>query len=410
MKSEEGAARTLAAWALSLDPSTEDLALANRALVDTVAVGLAAHNHPIQRVSASLSEVGRWAVACHILDFDDLHMPTTTHISTVCVPVALAEGGGAAAYLAGAGVMARVGLWLGWRHYSRGWHATTTTGALAAAATAAYSRGFDNEQMARALALAVPAAGGVQRSFGTDAKSLQVGFAAEAGVRAATLVEAGATAEPAAVDVWLSLLGGEVGELPEDTAAVPGGLAIKMYPCCYALQRPTAAVSELAGTVAPEEIRRIVVRTPAGTVTPLIHKRPKTGLEGKFSMEYAVAAALLDAHQGFASFSDDAVLRPAAQRLVERVEVELTEGGDWLLAGDVEVELHTDSGTRSTSLGFPPGSPQRPPSAEELARKIEDCLVGLDVDRGAITWDGSGEIFRMHLAPKHGHAGQGRAT
>ena len=196
-----GTARALAEWAIALEPSADDLVLADRSLTDTVAVALAAHDHPILEVAASLSEVGRWAVACHILDFDDLHMETTTHISTVCVPVALAGGGDARAYLAGAGVMARLGLRLGWKHYTLGWHATTTTGAIAAAATSAYTRGFDAEQMAQAMALAVPAAGGVQRSFGTDAKSLQVGFAAEAGVRAATLVEAGATADTSAVDV-----------------------------------------------------------------------------------------------------------------------------------------------------------------------------------------------------------------
>lgn len=394
-----GAARILAEWAAGMEPSAEDLALADRSLTDTVAVGLAAHDHPILQVAASMSEVGRWAVACHILDFDDLHMETTTHISTVCVPVALAAGGSAEAYLAGAGVMARLGLWLGWRHYALGWHATTTTGALAAAATAAYARGLDVEQTARAMALAVPAAGGVQRSFGTDAKSLQVGFAAEAGVRAATLVEAGATADVSAVDVWISLVGGEAGSLPDDQAAVPGGLAIKMYPACYALQRPTAAVAGLARQVDPASVRRVVVRTPAGTVTPLIHARPRTGLEGKFSLEYAVAAALLDEHQGFASFSDAAVLRPEARRLVELVEVQLTEGGDWLLAGDVEVEVHTDAGTSTARLSFPPGSPQRPPTAEELARKTEDCLSGLEVRPEDLSWGAGADLLRRHLAP-----------
>jgi len=394
-----GAARALAEWAVAVEPSADDLALADRSLTDTVAVALAAHDHPILEVAASLSEVGRWAVACHILDFDDLHMQTTTHISTVCVPVALAGGGDSRAYLAGAGVMARLGLWLGWKHYALGWHATTTTGAIAAAATAAYARGFDAEQMARAMALATPAAGGVQRSFGTDAKSLQVGFAAEAGVRAAALVEAGATADTSAVDAWLALMGGEMGAPTQDDAVVPGGLAIKMYPACYALQRPTAAVSALSDDVDPATVRRVVVRTPEGTVTPLIHHRPRTGLEGKFSLEYAVAAALLDDHQGFASFSDEAVLRPEAQRIVELVVVELTEGGDWLLAGNVEVEVQTDAGTTTTSLGFPPGSPQRPPTAEEFARKVEDCLSGLDVGPGDLTWASGADLLRRHLRP-----------
>jgi 2-methylcitrate dehydratase PrpD len=325
-------------------------------------------------------------------------MPTTTHISTVCAPVALATGGGAPAYLAGAGVMARVGTLLGWSHYSAGWHATTTTGALAAAVTAAHARGLDAEATARAMALAVPAAGGVQRSFGTDAKSLQVGLAAEAGMRAATLVAAGASAEPGAVDAWLTLLGGRPGpvEAPRGPA-VPDGLAIKIYPCCYALQRPIAAVADLAGGLDAAAVRRVVVRTPAGTVTPLIHARPSTGLEGKFSLAYAVAAALLDEHQGFTSFTDEAVRRPAAQRLVDLVEIELSEGGEWLLDGEVEVEIHTAEEVRTGSLAYPPGSPQRPPSPEQLDRKIADCLTGLALEPGDLTWETGADLLRRHL-------------
>ncbi|MGI5175056.1 hypothetical protein ACQEVZ_01800 [Dactylosporangium sp. CA-152071] len=98
-----GAAHALAGWAAALDPSAEELALADRSLVDTVAVGLAAHREPVIGITADLPEEARWAFACHILDFDDLHMPSTSHISTVCVPVALALGGGARTYLAGAG-------------------------------------------------------------------------------------------------------------------------------------------------------------------------------------------------------------------------------------------------------------------------------------------------------------------
>ena len=393
-----GAAHALAQWAVAFEPTHDDLALADRSLTDTVAVALAARTHPIRRVTTSLSEVAQWAVASHVLDFDDLHMESTTHISTVCVPVALAEGGGAHAYLTGAGVMARLGQWLGWEHYSAGWHATTTTGALAAAATAAAARGFDEDRTARALALAVPAAGGVRRSFGTEAKSLQVGFAAEAGIRAADLVAAGATADPSVVDLWLDLVGGTQGSLDAEGPAVPGGLAIKKYPACYALQRPTAAVAGLAEDVDPTAVRRVVVRTPAGTVAPLIHSRPRTGLEGKFSLEYAVATALLDDHQGFAAFSDEAVARPEAQRLVELVETELTPGGEWLLSGEVEVEVHTDTGTATTSLAFPPGSPQLPPTEEQLARKVEDCLSGMDLGAADLTWQTGADLLRSHLS------------
>ena len=394
------AAAALADWALALVPTDEDRALADRALLDTVAVGIAAREHHILRVGASLTDGGRWAAACHVIDFDDLHMPSTAHISTVCVPVALATGGGAAAYLAGAGVMARVGTALGWRHYSAGWHATTTSGALGAAVTAAFALGLDAERTARAMALAVPAAGGVQRAFGTDAKSLQIGFAADAGIRAAELAAAGATADLSAVDAWLRLVGGDPEALTLDGPAVPGGLAIKMYPACYALQRPITAVRSALGAGErpdPESVRRITVRTPSASVQPLIHHRPQDGLQGKFSLEYAVATALLDEWQDFEAFGDDAVRRPAAQRLIGLVEATLDDHGDSLLSGQVDIEVHTDDAVLAGSLEFPPGSPQRPPSEEELARKVATCLEGSDVDAAAITWDGAGNLLRRTL-------------
>src|SRR6478672_580810 len=196
-------AERLARWAAELEPSDADLALAHRSLVDTVAVALAAAGHPIARPAAELDRAGRWAAHAHVLDFDDLHMASTAHLSAVCVPATLAAGGDARAYLAGAGVMARLGTALGWPHYSRGWHATCTAGAPGAAAAAAVADGAGPEGIATAMALAVPAAGGVQRAFGTAAKSLQVAFAADAGVRAARLAEKGATADPRALHQWM---------------------------------------------------------------------------------------------------------------------------------------------------------------------------------------------------------------
>jgi 2-methylcitrate dehydratase PrpD len=393
----------LAQWAHDLQPSPEDSELAERSLLDTVAVALAARDHPVTRLAAMLPEGARWAVAAHVLDFDDLHMQSTTHVSAVCVPAVLAQGGGARAYLAAAGVMARLGNALGWPHYSAGWHATCTAGAPASAVGAAVALGLRPEQIVTAIALAVPGAGGVQRAFGTDAKALQVGFAVEAGIRAATLAAAGARADPAALDQWLSLVGGDPARadlVDLSGPAVPGGLAIKIYPCCYALQRPVSALDELlqSGRLDPAEVSRVVIGTPEGTVTPLIHHRPDTGLQGKFSIEYAVAAALLDGYPGFASFTDDAVRRPAARRLVELVEVKTEPGGTWLLDGELTAEIHTASGgVAQISQQFPPGSPDRPASAAQLQAKVADCVAGLAVDLSALTWPGAADLLREHV-------------
>ena len=241
----------------------------------------------------------------------------------------------------------------------------------------------------------------MQRAFGTDAKSLQVGFAVEAGIRAATLAAAGASADdPALDDVDATGRRGRRPRLDLTGPAVPDGLAIKIYPCCYALQRPISALAALAGAAGLDaaDVQRIELRTPEATVVPLIHHRPDTGLQGKFSLEYAAAAALLDGYPGFASFTDEAVRRDAARRLAGLVETELEPGGDWLLDGELQAEIHTGNGAvYDAVLQFPPGSPARPPSAEQLSAKLADCVAGLDTDWTDWNWQSAAEVLRRFL-------------
>jgi 2-methylcitrate dehydratase PrpD len=254
------------------------------------------------------------------------------------------------------------------------------------------ARGLDAEGVSRAIALAIPAAGGVQRAFGTAAKSLQVGFAADAGVRAAKLAQTGASADPLALEQWMRLVGGNPDAIDLDGPGVPGGLAIKPYPCCYALQRPIAAVATLADGPLADGVRRIAVRTPAASLAPLIHHDPSTGLEGKFSVEYGIAAALLDGTPGLDSFSDEAVRRPEAAGLMEVVEVTATDGGDHLLTGEIEIEIETgDGAAMRTALALPPGAPERPMTDEGLRAKLERCGAGELAD---LAWESAVPVLR----------------
>jgi 2-methylcitrate dehydratase PrpD len=396
-------------WAVRYTPDPDDRALAQRSLLDTLAVTLAAREHPIRPIADTLPDAARWSVLGHVLDFDDLHVPSTTHISAVIVPAVLAAGpedSGRAvrAYLAGAGVMARLGTRLGWPHYSAGWHATCTAGAPAAAVAAGTLWGLSPDQLAVAMALAVPAAGGVQAAFGTQAKSLQVGFATQAGVRAAALARAGAGADPRALDEWFRLVGGTPGSV-DDAPAVPGGLAIKLYPCCYAMQRPIAAVRDLRARLNQDsldgDIERVLVTTPRATVQPLIHDRPRTGLEGKFSMPYAIATAILDDYPGFGSFSDEAVNREPAQALMTTVETDYGPGDPGragLLDGTVAISVRLANGRElRTELALPPGSPDRPPSAADLDRKLAACGPDVPALLAGLTWPAAAALLRATL-------------
>jgi 2-methylcitrate dehydratase PrpD len=296
--------------------------------------------------------------------------------------------------------MARIGSLLGWQHYAAGWHATTTAGAPAAAVGAAVSLGLGPDAIATAIALAVPAAGGVQRSFGTLAKPLQVGFAAEAGVRAARLAANGAQADPRALDQWLELMGVDGEAIDLDGDAVPDGLAVKLFPCCYAMQRPIALIRELDLTgIDPAAVNRIVVRTPEATILPLIHPSPMNGLQAKFSLHYAVAVTLLDRAPGFDSFTDAAVRRPAAAALMSKIVVETSPGGDWLLDGELEMTIEfSDREAVTSRLKLPPGSPTRPPSADDMRGKVERCCPDLAGDVMELEWSAAPGLLDKHLS------------
>ncbi|HZN16728.1 MAG TPA: hypothetical protein VFB84_00795 [Micromonosporaceae bacterium] len=157
------------------------------------------------------------------------------------------------------------------------------------------------------------------------------------------------------------------------------------------------------------EVARIVVRTPAATVQPLTHHRPRTGLEGKFSLEYALAAALLDDYPGLSGFTDEAAGRAAARELVERVETHLTPDGSGLLAGELELELVLTDGTvRRAAVALPPGAPDRPPIADQLHRKTKDCAGDRHPQLAALTWPEAPGLHHEALQGQHRPGGTGK--
>ena len=149
-----------------------------------------------------------------------------------------------------------------------------------------------------------------------------------------------------------------------------------------------------------DDVRCVTVTAPQAALQPLIHHRPVTGLEGKFSLEYAVAAALLDERPGLASFEDPAVVRPEARALIERVRTVTggNNGDDGLLVGSVAVEMTLDGGrVLSASVDVPSGAPGRPLSSADLQAKVTDC-AGADADQvTALRWDAAADGLRRLL-------------
>ncbi|TKC86017.1 MmgE/PrpD family protein [Trinickia terrae] len=262
--------------------------------------------------------------AGHALDYDDVHSSVRGHPSTVLLPALFAlaqtERRSAydllAAYVVGVETMARLGLALGSRHYERGFHNTATLGALGAAAAASFLLGLDAAAIDNALGLAATQAAGLRLQFGSEAKPLHAGQAARAGLLSARLAAAGLQGSPAALDgpEGFFAVFGDGAAQPERALEgwgapwqiVAPGLYFKPWPCCTATHYAVHAALTLreAHRLAPGDIERAVVTFPPGGDTPLSHRAPSTGLEGRFSVEYALAAALIDGALSVATFAD----------------------------------------------------------------------------------------------------------
>jgi 2-methylcitrate dehydratase PrpD len=123
---------------------------------------------------------------------------------------------------------------------------------------------------------------------------------------------------------------------------------------------------------------------PPGGMRVLTYPRPATGLEGKFSLPYTLAAGALDGKYTLASFTDAAVRRPEIARLYERIEA----AEDPSCRGDdpdfdkrssgsrgfVEIEVKLRDGRSDrVRVDKAPGAPGRDMTWDELAEKFMDC-------------------------------------
>ncbi|WP_144640468.1 MmgE/PrpD family protein [Bordetella genomosp. 13] len=428
--SDPTVSRRIAAYACRFDPHSLDAAQrrqVGRALIDTVGVALAGHAEPASRLfyrhatargghDARATAWGQRApmpveeaalyngVAGHVLDFDDVNSPLRGHPSIALLPplVALAEARGldgrrlASAYAVGFEVMVRLARAMVQDHYARGWHATTTLGGIGAAAACCHLLGLPQAQTVNAIGLAVAQASGSRINFGTMAKSFQAGHCGASAVRAALLAELGVDGAPDALDgaEGFATLYGSGEDLmqalqglgDDELELTSSGIDIKKYPMCYAAHRSLDGMLALRaehGLVA-DAITAVHVRSNRRAMVPLIHDRPQTGLEGKFSMQYAMATALLDGHVRLSSFTDEAVRRPAAQALMPRITCSEDDGPQTPRWNTLAVTL-ADGTVLHKEIRQLRGSAASPLSDDELHEKWRDCLdyAGADGDGDA---------------------------
>jgi len=412
----------LAGWAAAMPPLPEAAGREARlAIVDTLACMIAGAGEPqtLRALAAvragAMSGPSRAVVAdlalpeaaaallngtaAHALDFDDYEIPGSTHPSAPILGalLALAEARPVTldqvtrAYAAGYEAICRLGEALGYGHYERGWHATSTLGPIGAAAAAAHLMALGADRIAAAMSLAASMAAGLKLQFGTDAKALHAGLAARAGVEAAMLAGAGATAASGVIEGrhgFLALYGAAespgfgtvLPAIGRPVALVQYPILRKPWPSCAYTHRAIEAALALAGQPGfdPARVAEAELRIAEPYLRVAGFTDPRNPNEARFSARYCVAAALAEGEITPASFGPDAIARPAVRAMLARVRLApypLAPGlGDMSPAAPDRLVLRLADGSGlAETVAEVTGGPARPLGTAAILAKFSSC-------------------------------------
>jgi 2-methylcitrate dehydratase PrpD len=295
--------------------------------------------------------------ASHALDYDDSMIPFLGHPSVVIFPGILAYCEWKSlsgrdlltAYVIGLKTGATIAAGAGLEHYLSGYHGTSTMGAFASAAACSRLLGLDLLQTTYALGIAGTQAGGLKRVFGTMCKPFHAGRASEVGLSAALLAKTGFTSAEDILEGPGGFFQAMRGSVNEEALATLGQtwmieqLAQKYHASCHATHSAIeAAVSivEKEG-LSVEDIKSIGVRTSETALSAAFRSDAGTGLEGKFSIPYCVANALLRGNTGLQAFTDEKVNDVRVKELMAKISVNEDPG---MQALDANVDLETLGG------------------------------------------------------------------
>jgi len=342
-------------------------------------------------------------VAMHADDYDDTQLAVApdrvygllTHPTAPVLPAVLALGERdrrngkdvLCAYQVGIEVECKVAEAINPRHYQQGFHSTATCGAIGSAAATARLLGLDAPTAATALGLAASMSAGLRENFGTMTKPFHAGRAAESGTVAVDFAMRGFTATREVLEAprgFFQAAGGGYddtainGKLGQPWTFVSPGISIKPHPCGSLTHPGMTEMLRLIREhdIRPEQVAKVSVGTNSNMPNALIHHRPTTELEAKFSMEFCMAILLLERRGGLAEFTDEVVNRADVKQMIEKVDFgvhpEAEAAGYDKMTTIIAIDL-TDGRTINGRADFGKGSPFDPMTYDDVADKFRGC-------------------------------------
>jgi 2-methylcitrate dehydratase PrpD len=260
----------------------------------------------------------------------------------------------------------------------RGWFNQGFQHTLGVAALASKLLGLDVDQTSMALGHAASAMGGMLKNRGTDTKGFTAGSAAMHGLIGAELAAMGFTANRDILDGEIGLAA-LIGYEGVDPAIVLDGLGewnlatrgstIRLHACCGASHWSQDALQQILRRrpTKPDEVESIEVEIMDFLLPMMPYHEPATGLEGKYSLEYDLAAIVLDGQARIHQYTDAAVQRPEARQLLQRV----TTAPRQSLGSRVVLRL-TNGEELEETVSVAHGTPGDPLSQDEIDGKFHE--------------------------------------
>lgn len=392
----------------------ECVARVKAAIQDGIAVALAGCREPPVQIAlehtkrlGGLPQAGVWgngckvsvvqaanlnAMATHVLDFEPMWSPPTHSVSpTVPVAFALAEYQGAS----GRDIITAIarGLEIQGRLQYAGdqfvpehlrFHPPGVAGVLGSAVVASSLLGLDVDRMRIALGIAASRAGSLLANVGSMTKCTHCGNAAAGGLDAALLAQSGFTANADVLEAHKGVIAtffpdrfdeARLLDYGKPWRVVDPGLAIKLFPSQFGTHFSINAALDIHRLArGPARIERVRIVSPL--MKYVDRPKPATGLDGKFSLQYVAAAAILDGKVNIDTFTDERRFRPDMAAMLGRIT--LTQDAN--IPGDfhkmhIAIEADLAGGERVNAIcRAPKGAWGAPMEPGDHRAKLLDCF------------------------------------
>jgi 2-methylcitrate dehydratase PrpD len=395
--------------------SDKTLTNAKMHILDTLGVALAGVSTPVARIAldycarfGNSNESSIWGtkkkssvpvtafgngLLAHALDFDDwedsIHAGHPSSMVTGA-SLSLGETLGASgkdllkAYIFGIEVLTKISA-AGPNLHDRGFHSTPVLGSIGAAVACASLLKLAPDKIKAALGIAASGCSGIHRQQGSMVKPFHAGNAARNGVEAALLADNGFTADTAIFEAprgFCDTFFGKgtcnyekmVTNIGKPYFLESPGLGLKMHPCSAPqfLAADAALHLKREHNIRYEDVARIEVSIPPERYQRHYHAEVKTGLRGKFAINYVVALCILDGKLEIATFTDEKANQPQVQEALARVKVivdeSIPEPGPYC---PVTVELKNGA-RHSYTAKIAKGAPENPLTENETLDKFKN--------------------------------------